>query len=350
MAHELTLGKNGKYEMAFVGETPWHGLGQNVTKGASIGVWAAEAGMDWEALGGTPAIGAKDGRGKIIDIDFSDYKALYRSDSRAPLAIVGRDYKPHQPRQLLEFFREFTESGGWHIHTAGTLRGGRKLWVMATTEDARKYVKGNQDQVSLNLLLATSLDGSMQTTGMLTTVRVVCANTLRAAVEGGSQALVKLGHRSTFDADHIKRSLGVESARQNFAQFMEAAREMAETPISLDDAVSVLNSIFQPKAKAEKPKLDLSWLNLGNPNAGAPEEEPSQDTGRTVSRVLELFQGAGMGSDLKTAKGTRWGLLNAVTEFVDHEMGRSQDVRLDNAWFGRGTGFKQEALTILAEV
>lgn len=347
MAHELTLGKNGRYEMAFVGETPWHGLGQSVTKGASIGVWAKEAGMDWEALSGTPNLIGRNPDGRMVSVDFPDYKGLYRSDNRRPLAIVGRDYKPHQPHQLLEFFREFTESGGWHIHTAGTMRGGRKLWVMATTEDARRYVKGNQDLMVLNLLLATSMDGSMQTTGCITPTRVVCANTLRIALEG-TQTMVKLGHRSTFDAEHIKRSLGVECAHQSFSQFMDKAREMADTPVALEEASEVLRSIFAAKQpRPEKPKLDLSWLNMGDPNAGAPEEESAPDLSRTVSRVLELFQGEGRGSELKTARGTRWGLLNAVTEFVDHEMGRTQDVRLDNAWFGRGIGFKQDAFKLL---
>lgn len=56
MAHELTLRANGRAEMAFVGETPWHGLGQRVTKGASIEAWQREAGMDWEALTGTPKV------------------------------------------------------------------------------------------------------------------------------------------------------------------------------------------------------------------------------------------------------------------------------------------------------
>lgn len=362
MAHELTIRANGKAEMAFVGQTPWHGLGQNVTKGASIGVWAKEAGLDWEALEATPFIHHTepqknlnaDPRPITRAITFDDYKALYRSDTKAPLAIVGQGYQPHQPRELLEFFREFTESGGWHIHTAGSMRGGRKLWVMATCEDAQRYVKGRQDANVLNLLLATSLDGSMQTTGIITQVRVVCANTLRQALENGNDAMVKLSHRSSFDEATIRKALGVEQAQKNFARFMEQAREMAETPINLDEARERLMGIFQDKSKPAKPKLDLSWLNVGNPEAG--NEDDSEDLGgpevtRSVARILELFQGEGRGSDLKTANGTRWGLLNAVTEFVDHEMGRTADTRLDNAWFGRGNAFKKDALASLtAEV
>lgn len=359
MAHELTLARNGRYEMAFVGETPWHGLGQNVTKGASIGVWTKEAGMDWEAKEATPGAihlqpsKKKPGEFEAIPIEFSDYKALYRSDTRAPLAIVGSGYQPHQPRELLEFFREFTEGGGWHIHTAGTMRGGRKLWVMATCEDPVRFIKKHIDGVALNLLLATSLDGSMQTTGVITQVRVVCANTLRQALENGCDAMVKLSHRSSFDSELIKQALGVEAAQKNFARFMEAAREMAETPVSLDDARGYLELIFKKEEKKEqKPKLDLSWMRNLADTAGPAEEEPTaQEDSRSIARVLELFDGDAMGAELKTAKGTRWGLLNAVTQFVDHEMGRTPDTRLDNAWFGRGNAFKKDALNVLtAEV
>lgn len=352
MAHELTLNtKTQKYEMAFVGTTPWHGLGQNVTQGASLGVWAKEAGLDWEALEATPQVEHCSTKGAVLEtIPFHSYKGLYRSDTKAPLAIVGDGYQVHQPRDLLEFFREFTEGGGWHIHTAGTMRGGRKLWVMATCEDPIRFIKKHIDGVALNLLLATSLDGSMQTTGVITQTRVVCANTLRQALESGQDAMVKLSHRSTFDSDAIKKALGVESALLNFGRFMDQARELAETPVDLSEARDLLQLIFKPTTTA-KPKLDLSWLNMGNPDAGRTDDEEGDDleleTSRSATRVLELFDGEGMGSGLKTANGTRWGLLNAVTQFVDHEMGRTPDTRLDNAWFGRGNAFKKDALQVL---
>jgi hypothetical protein len=66
---------------------------------------------------------------------------------------------------------------------------------------------------------------------------------------------------------------------------------------------------------------------------------------RALKKVQALYEGAGRGAELASAKGTAWGLLNAVTEFVDHERrARSQEYRLDSAWFGQGATLKQRAL------
>ena len=66
---------------------------------------------------------------------------------------------------------------------------------------------------------------------------------------------------------------------------------------------------------------------------------------RALKKVQTLFEGHGRGAELLAAKETAWGLLSAVTEFVDHEkQARSQDNRLDSAWFGQGAALKQRAL------
>ena len=69
---------------------------------------------------------------------------------------------------------------------------------------------------------------------------------------------------------------------------------------------------------------------------------------RAYRRVLELFNGRGIGSDIPGVMGTRWGMLNAVTELVDHERGRSDNTRMESAWFGTGANLKNRALELLA--
>lgn len=348
MSHELTLKADGRAEMAFAdySGTPWHGLGQRVTKEAGIGVWTKEAGMDWEALEGTPICLDNAKQSTVV---FDDYKTLWRSDTRAPLAIVGAGYNVVQPREVLEFFRDMAEDGGWHIHTAGTLRGGRKLWAMASrgewgsVKGREKRAKGNAtDEIHNNILFATSLDGSMKTTVVDTAVSVVCANTLAMALRDGDSTgrVITVSHRSVFDAQAVKKVLGL--AGDTFGRFMAQAADLADTPCDVKEAKGLLDEIFGVKPKEQK---NLSWMgrlaDLGQ-QPPIPDEES-----RVVGAVLDLFEGAGMGATLPSRLGTRWGLLNAVTEHVDHGMGRTDDTRLDSAWFGRGGSFKAKALEVL---
>jgi phage/plasmid-like protein (TIGR03299 family) len=336
MAHELATRADGKTAHAYVGETPWHGLGQQLTKGASIGVWQKEAGLDWEALEGVPTIDTGDEL-----ISFTEHKTLHRSDTKAPLSIVGSGYNIVQPVEVLEFFRDLVEQEGWYIHTAGVLKGGRKLWAMATNDESALVGRG--DKVNHNLLLATSLDGSLATTAMETSVRVVCNNTLTMAVNRENDRAVRVSHRSIFYPELVKRALGVQQDR--FKAFMNQAKQLADTPVNLEDARTYLERIFQLDKQAGM-KPDLSWMKVITPEGPVDRDRP---TTKGLELVLDLFQGAGKGADLKTARGTRWGLLNAVTQHVDWAMGRTDDTRIDSAWFGRGAGFKNDALAILTE-
>ena len=78
------------------------------------------------------------------------------------------------------------------------------------------------------------------------------------------------------------------------------------------------------------------------PNTPLPDALPNE---RALRRVQSLYEGRGRGSQLEAAYGTAWGLLNAVTEYVDHERrARSNEYRMDSAWFGQGAVIKQRAL------
>jgi len=340
MAHEIELNKaTGKAEMAYVGNRPWHGLGQEVTQGASIEVWQREAGLNWEAREATAQFVNEDG----LLLPMNSRKVIYRSDNSQPVGMVSDKYKVVQPLELLELFRDLTESGGWHIHTAGALRSGSKIWVMASPTKGMNATVGKHDRVKGNLLLATSLDGSIKTTGKLISTRAVCANTLAIAMgEGGNQ--VTIGHRSWFNADDIKDALGVSVGA--FDQFMTQANKLADQPISVAEAREVLREIFgQPTTsgiKETSSDFEFQQLMAQFVMPGMKEKEQ-----RSVSRVLSLFEGEGMGSHLQGAVGTRWGLLNACSQHVDYEKGRTIDTRTESAWFGQGDEMKRKALDIL---
>lgn len=322
MAHLIDF-STGRAGMAYVGQTPWHGLGEQLQPGAPLEVWQVQAGMDWQAretaLQGTA--GAADS-----PITFAS-KGLFRSDTLAPLSIVGDNYKVVQPGEVLEFFRDLVAADGFALETAGCLDEGRKFWALARTGQAGRI--GANDMINGYLLLASSLDGSMATTAQFTSVRVVCNNTLRVAV-ADSKGAVKVRHRSVFDASKVKGELGLLPA--SWDAFMSDAQQLAETPVILHN-------------KAEQKKRITQFLCEtfgGDPNKEL-EEQPNK---RAMIRTWELFTDASQnpGADMQSANGTAWGLVNAVTRYVDFERrAMSQSNRLEAAWFGLGADAKSRA-------
>ena len=123
-------------KMAYVGAKPWHGIGQDLPPGLSVDEWMIHAGMNWEIKNSPVQFtsGDSDYLGGLHG--FNEHKVLYRSDTQAPLSVVGQRYQVVQPREILEFYRDLTEQSGFELETAGVLKGGRKLWALANTGQA----------------------------------------------------------------------------------------------------------------------------------------------------------------------------------------------------------------------
>jgi len=314
MAHEIE-------NMAYVGATPWHGLGQQLSPKQPLEVWRREAGMDWEILD-SPVHFKADTRGPLGSIHtYPEQRVLYRSDTKEALSVVSKRYQIVQPRDVIEFYRDLTEVSGYELETAGVLKGGRKFWALART--GMDFSLKGRDLVNGYLLLATSCDGTMATTATPTTVRVVCNNTLTVAVNGAPRA-IKVPHNTVFQPDVVKQDLGI--AVSQWDDFMYQMRLLSQRKVSWKEAMAYFMGV-------------VSEIDEHEP---LPEKLPNE---RGLKRVQELFDGAGRGSDLESAQGTAWGMLSAVTEYVDHHrQARSTDYRLDSAWFGNGAQMKQRAL------
>jgi phage/plasmid-like protein (TIGR03299 family) len=308
-------------QMAYVGATPWHGLGSQLSPKQPLEVWQQEAGMNWQ-IQESPVHFMADVASHLGTIHtFPEQKVLYRSDTKAALSVVSQRYQVVQPRDVLEFYRDLTERSGYELETAGVLKGGRKLWALARTGQSAA-LKGN-DVVNGYLLLATSCDGTLATTATPTTIRVVCNNTLTIAVNGASQA-IKVPHSTRFDPRAVKQQLGITISQWD--DFMYRMRTLAARPVKTHEAKNYLRSVLCEALAANPTRSGIS-------------------NGRALTKVLSMYEGHGRGAELEAAKGTAWGLLNAVTEYVDHERrARSSEYRMDTAWFGQGAAIKQRAL------
>ena len=336
--------------MAFAGQAPWHQLGSSLPRKQSIDTWAQAAGMQWQILETPVRYLAADSQDSAASsaantgypgspvlygeaMEYPDQKVLYRSDTKAPLSVVSNRYQVVQPRDVLEFYRDLTEVAGFELETAGVLKAGRKFWALAKTGKSAT-LKGD-DLVNGYLLLATSCDGTLATVAMPTTVRVVCNNTLAIALQGGSNA-VKVPHSTSFDAQAVKRQLGI--AVGQWDSFIYQMRTLAERKVKSHEAMNFFLKVLCDKpAPAASRASGLSGANNSGP-LGLTNE-------RAMQKAQMLFDGHGRGATMHAAQGTAWGLLCSITEYVDHERrARSQDNRLDSAWFGQGAAIKQRAL------
>ena len=304
--------------MAFVGETPWHGLGNRLEKGASIDTWREQAGMNFSIKRSRVRFAVPTDADLEMKV-WDTQQVLFRSDSQAPLALCSKRYKVVQPAEVLEFFRGLTEKNGMVLDTAGVLGNGEKYWAQALTGDTLN-IKG--DVLHGRLLLATSCDGSLSTTGKMVSERVVCANTLGIAL-GEQGDAVRVRHNTTFDAVQVKIDLGVHGV--NWMHFTDTVSTLADTKLSKKAALSILIDCMGDREQFTK---DVATLKDEN------QAVALQPNLRGMARVLELFDGKARGADLVSAKGTAWGLVNATTEYLDHEFGRNQSNRLASAWFG----------------
>jgi len=308
--------------MAYVNETPWHGIGNQLSPHQPLEVWAKQAGMDWRIESSEVRfVSGSTGTALGSIHAFPDQKVLYRSDTKAPLSVVSSRYQVVQPESILEFYRDLTEVGGFELETAGVLKEGRKFWALARTGQ-NATLKG-RDRVNGYLLLATACDGTLATTAQFTSVRVVCNNTLAIALRDGAGA-IKVPHRSQFDPQAVKRQLGI--AISCWDGFMVRMTALSKCKMKDNAVESFLRRV------------------LTYPAALGTDGNSIAINDRALKTVQELYLGRGKGADMASAAGTAWGLVNSITEYVDHHRrARSVDHRIDAAWFGQGATIKQKA-------
>ena len=336
MAHELDI-RNDVASFAHVGEAAWHGLGQKLAEGASIDEWQTQAGMDWMIKRAVVRYATGHGQGADAWRSMDDRHVLLRSDTGEALGIVSDEYKVVQPRAVLDFFNTTAMQQGFTLDTAGVLFGGKRFWALAKI-DADAVIVDPTDKVGGYLLLVTSADGTLATEARFTSVRVVCNNTLGfARGERGTQ-VVRVKHKTKFNANAVQRDLGIG---EQFNDFILDMRRLADTAMREAETVLATAELFNPGARE---------LARGNADDKAKFKDIVES--KKVSRVLELaLNNKARGAYLDGVRGTAWGWLNAVTEYVDHEArARSADNRLNSALLGAGDAVKMKAQEVALEL
>jgi len=325
MAHEIAR-IAGMDSFAYAGEPGWHGLGQVILPTDSPEEQLRKAGLLYRIekaplyyrpacdrpVAGQPSPAARVIGGKVTQ---------YRDDTGGDLGIVGDTFQTVQPREARDFFDVWCREGGATIETLGALHGGRVYFGLARIGEAVQIGEG--DPILPYIYWSTACDGTRKTKVKNTAIRVVCANT--DAMTAGNTAQFEQSHRSVYDPGKARDH--VEKALVQFGAYCAMARGLAA--IRLDSVkASELTETLLGAAKTEKGRTNAAF-----------------------ARVMALFQGAGAGATLATAKGTAWGWLQACTDYVDHDMrATSADNRLDSAQDGNGAKLKSEARDLVLSI
>ena len=325
MAHMLTQRTDKRYEFAYAeGKPAWHQLGAELKDGASIDDWKIASGLDWEVFESAVTYQAMDGvQTKTYTVP--DKRVLFRSDNKFPLSIVSDDYHVVQPGQVLEFFRDITELNGFKLSAAGSLFDGKRFW--ATADVGKTFNAVSDDAINGQLLLVTSVDGSLSTQAKFTSTRVVCNNTLTVALGDSGKRAVRKTHASEWDAKEFKLDLGLIDA--GWEKFNDKIKRLTETRVS--DALAL--NFFQKEFFDDTKDADKQGIGAI----------------RKVNTLMDLYRN---GTGAEYSKGTAYGILNAATELFTHGItqARNPSHQFWNSYFGADDKMKTTVFDDLMEM
>ncbi|MBN9519775.1 DUF932 domain-containing protein [bacterium] len=306
--------------MTYFGAKPWHGLG-SVLDEAECYDWPAaakKAGLDWSV--------------ELVPLQTADthvtveHRGVRRSTDGKVLGVVGPRFAPLQNTDAFGWFQPFLDAKEARLETAGALRGGSRVWVLAKIARAPIEI-ARDDLVEKFLLLSHGHDGSLAVRVGFTPVRVLCSNTMAQAHNADASKLVRLRHSKSLVTNlaHVREVMNL--ANQEFEATAEQYRSLARRDINQADLRKYVRHVL---------KVDDA-------------EVPSARLANQVEQIIGLAE-AGRGNDLPAVRGTWWAAYNGVSEWLGHNRGRTPATRLDSLWFGDGAALNKSALQIALDM
>ena len=320
-------------EMFYYGERPWHRLGNQLEQPATLDDALKHGGLDWEvellplAVAGEPESSAPHRR------------AVVRKDRKPGqtgrvIGVVHPGFRPLQNRAGAEMFDALLGQGQPIYHTGGYLKNGEVVWLLAKLPSDIQ-VRGD-DVVETYLLFSNSHDGSSAIDVRLTTVRVVCQNTLSLALgntsvgkvfrraHDGRYGVLKEEARAFFEFS-VKRS---EEAQALFGRLANAECDDKAFEAFL---AQLLPDPTRPVTASSNPQVERAWqTRLTTMRA-------------TRAQVMDVRHNGIPDQGVPPEGKTWWGALNTLTGWVDHVQKTNAD-RYAHILFGEGDRIKTTAL------
>ncbi len=276
------------FESGFVVREPaWHGLATVINEAPTSADALRIAGLDWKVLVGDAFLQTQDG--KMVK---TDRKITYRDSDGSVLGFVSDKYSVVQNDEAFSFTDELIATGEVTYESAGSLDGGKKVFMLANLPETS--ILG--DAVVPYMLFSNSHDGSSSVRVTATPVRVVCENTMNAALQGAKR-IWSFVHRGNIDEKIHEAQVTLRNMKEYMTELNKDAERLAKITISPSQMQDYLNNMFP---------IDENDDNITKRRA------------KNMIYLREMFMGRYNVDDLGNFRGTAWGLLNAASDFIGH--------------------------------
>lgn len=317
--------------LVYSGAKPWGDRGVEVPAGTSVRDAMALDPVQFSDLDLRPMMTIG---GNFEPIDVPAAQAVVRRADDAVLSVVGADYRIHQPSELADFFGRVAGAAQTSVDTLGTLRGGRVMWAQADVHGLRLDVGTLQapDVSQSRLTILTSHDGTLATQIGSCATRIVCRNTFTHALgeKQEGRTWYKIRHTSQSESQLRDVESAIRALVDGWQAYAAGAQALVDKRLTAADVADVL-SVLVPDPAA------VDGRTPSNAKAQAKRD----------AILWELSSGAG--ADLSSARGTAWGLFNAVTAWSTwgQPVKGGESARWDSALLGNGADVATQAWNLL---
>lgn len=338
MAHQINI-TNGQAKFMSVREKAWHNLGQVIDHYPTSSEAIQFAGLDY-IVEKRPLftydtenhISNPDTNIIIPEIGVPNYFATVRADTEQVLGVVGNDYEVVQNREAFSFFDAIVGGGdGVLYETCGALGNGERIFITAKLPG---YIKvGNDDLIEKYLFLTTSHDGFGSITAAFTPTRIVCNNTLHAAL-GNMTNSVKIRHTQSVQ-ERLKQAHEVMSISNTMSDQLNVIfNRWAHVRISDKEVLKLVQQAMAPSKEVLQNVLDENI------------DEYSTQFLNTVEKVCE-FAFSHPTQQTDTTRGTLFGAYNAISGYMQNvKQYKTEEVKLKSILFGNGFNKTQSAFNL----
>lgn len=304
MAHEIE-----NEQIAYAGETPWHGIGAKLDPTATPAEFLKAAKLDW-SIDSVPVYAHTD-QGAI---EIPNKRAFLRSTDHKVMTLASSAWKPFQNAYVVDFMKRYCDAGGATMETVGALRDGQVVWALARINHDFEVRKG--DRVNGYILITSPHQVGQSIQVRSTTVRVVCANTM-AMADRASNLEYRQSHLSDFDVALAKES--IERSHEALAAAERRCKTLDKLKINLNDAMEkVIVPVFESQFIADPELMNLIQGPDGR-DFWTPRMNAIADSIKSAPGAIE---------------NNGWGVLNGVTHYCDHVAGHNPSSRLYSSWLG----------------